>query len=119
MIKGLHAMFYTDEPEELRAFLRDKLELRWTDVGGGWLIFEVPEAEIGCHPVVSEKSKPAGTHDISFYCENLDETIGKLKERGVEFIDEVKEEDYGRIIHFTMPGGVTVQLYEPQYETGF
>jgi hypothetical protein len=44
MIRGVHAMFYTSEPEALRAFLRDKLGLPATDMGGGWLIFDLPEA---------------------------------------------------------------------------
>ena len=42
MIRGLHAMFYSSEANELREFLRDKLEFNGTDVGGGWLIFGLP-----------------------------------------------------------------------------
>ena len=36
MIRGMHAMFYSSKADELRAFLRDKLGLRGTDVGEGW-----------------------------------------------------------------------------------
>ena len=36
MIRGLHAMFYSSQADELRAFFRDKLGFRGTDVGGGW-----------------------------------------------------------------------------------
>src|SRR5579871_494919 len=50
MIRGVHTMFYSSEPEALRAFLRDKLGFPATDVGGGWLIFDLPEADMGCHP---------------------------------------------------------------------
>ena len=51
MIKGVHTMFYTSAAEELRAFLRDKLGLRsFTDTGDGWLIFNLPEADMGAHP---------------------------------------------------------------------
>jgi len=38
MIRGVHTMFYTSQPEALRAFLRDKLGFPATDVGGGWLV---------------------------------------------------------------------------------
>jgi hypothetical protein len=39
MIKGVHTMFYSSEPEALRAFIRDKLGFTsYTDVGEGWLI---------------------------------------------------------------------------------
>ena len=33
MIKGVHAMFYAPNADELRAFIRDKLQLPYTDVG--------------------------------------------------------------------------------------
>ena len=60
MITGVHTMFYTSKPDELRAFLRDKLGLRSTDVGQGWLIFDVPEAEMGCHPADAEHGRALG-----------------------------------------------------------
>lgn len=50
MITGVHTMFYTSEPGALRAFFRDKFGLKFTDVGGGWLIFDLPDAELGVHP---------------------------------------------------------------------
>ena len=33
MIRGVHTMFYSSRADELRAFLRDKLGFRATDVG--------------------------------------------------------------------------------------
>ena len=50
MIRGVHTMFYSSDADGLRSFLRDKLGFSFTDVGGGWLIFDLPEAEMGCHP---------------------------------------------------------------------
>ena len=77
MIKGVHTMFYTSEPEALRAFLRDKLGFPSTDVGGGWLIFDLPEADMGCHPAEEKgHGQPSGTHAISFYCEDIEKTVG-------------------------------------------
>ncbi len=34
MIRGMHAMFYSSQAEALRMFLKDKLGLAGTDVGG-------------------------------------------------------------------------------------
>ncbi len=59
MIQGVHAMFYTTDAEATRAFLRDQLRLPAHDVGEGWLIFDVPEADMGCHP--AEKSRSTAT----------------------------------------------------------
>jgi catechol 2,3-dioxygenase-like lactoylglutathione lyase family enzyme len=50
MIKGVHTMFYTSDPEGLRAFFRDKLGFPFVDVGDNWLIFDLPEADLCCHP---------------------------------------------------------------------
>ena len=75
MIRGVHTMFYTSEPEALRAFLRDKLGFTGVDVGDGWLIFDLPEAEMGCHPAEAGDGRPPGTHDISFYCDDIEQTV--------------------------------------------
>ncbi len=61
-------MFYTPDAEALRAFLRDKLDLPFTDTGGGWLIFRASEVEIGCHP--SDRR----FQGFSFYCDGARRT---------------------------------------------
>jgi len=118
VIKGVHTMFYSSEAEELRAFLRDKLDLPFTDVGEGWLIFDLPEADMGCHPAGPGEGHgtPAGTHAVSFYCEELEKTMAELKSRGVEFVGEVEDVGWGIVTSFKMPGGVEVQLYQPRYK---
>lgn len=118
MIKGVHTMFYSSQAAELRAFIRDKLGFPFADVGEGWLIFDLPEADMGCHPADPVEGKPAGTHNISFYCDDIRQTVADLKERGVEFTDEVADHGYGLVTYFKMPGGVEVQLYEPRYSKG-
>ena len=115
MIRGVHAMFYSSEPEALRAFLRDKLGFPSTDVGGGWLIFDLPEADLGCHPTGTGDGVPSGTHDISFYCDDIEKTVAELKARGVEFTEPVSDRGYGLVTHFRVPGDFTVQLYQPRY----
>jgi predicted enzyme related to lactoylglutathione lyase len=115
MIRGLHGLFYSSEPEALRAFLRDRLQLPHTDVGEGWLIFDLPEADLGVHPLDESGQPPSGTHDLSFYCDDIRGTVAVLKVRGVEFTQEIEDHGYGFVTYFTMPGGVRVQLYEPKY----
>jgi predicted enzyme related to lactoylglutathione lyase len=116
MIRGLHGLFYTSDPEGMRAFLRDKLRLPHTDVGEGWLIFDLPEADLGVHPIDESGRPPSGTHDVSFYCDDIQGTVADLKSRGVTFDQEVADHGYGFVTYFTMPGGVRVQLYEPKYQ---
>jgi hypothetical protein len=118
MIRGLHGLFYTSEPDEMRAFLRDKMKLPHTDVGQGWLIFDLPEADLGVHPVDESGRPPTGTHDISFFCDDIQGTVAGMRERGVVFRDEIQDHGYGLVTHFTAPGEVIVQLYEPRYTKG-
>ena len=115
MIKGVHTMFYTSQPEALRAFLRDKLRFPATDVGDGWLIFDLPEADMGCHPADADHEKPSGTHDISFYCDDIEKTVAELAARGVEFTQEIRNMGYGLVTYFKVPGDFAVQLYQPLY----
>ncbi|MFL5329021.1 MAG: VOC family protein [Gemmataceae bacterium] len=118
MITGVHTMFYTSKPDELRAFLRDKLKFPFTDVGQGWLIFDIADAEMGVHPA-DEKGKegaPTGTHNISFYCDNIEKTVAELKGRGVEFMGDIQDMGYGIVTQFKMPGEVVVHLYQPRYK---
>lgn len=116
MIRGVHTMYYTSEPDRLRAFIRDKLGFAATDLGEGWLIFDLPEAEMGCHPADIDKGAPSGTHNISFYCDDVVATVAELKSKGVKFVDEISDQGYGLVTHFEVPGGFTVQLYQPRYE---
>ena len=111
MIKGVHALFYTTDADAARAFLRDKLGLPFHDEGEGWLIFDLPEGEVGCHPSGSE------FHGVTFYCDDLDATTAEAGERGVEF-SPVVEEEWGRVTTFELPGGGPVRLYQPAYTKG-
>jgi catechol 2,3-dioxygenase-like lactoylglutathione lyase family enzyme len=110
MITGLHGLFYTTAPEEARLFLRDKLGLPAYDSGGGWLIFDVPAGDIGCHP--SDRAY----HALSFSCDDIDKTMAELTARGVKFKEDVREEEWGRVTTFDLPGGGPIQLYQPKYK---
>ena len=115
MIKGMHGMFRSSQPTELRAFLRDKLGLPATDIGGGWLIFNVQEADLGVHPAEGSDSHLSGEHDISFYTDDVKAAVATLQKRGVKFDMAIEDHGYGFVTCFTMPGDVKVQLYEPKY----
>ena len=117
MIRGMHAMFYSSQAEALRAFLGDKLGLKGADVGGGWLIFDAPEADLGVHPTEGGEP-PSGTCDISFYCDDIAATVAELRGRGVEFVQDDEDHGYGLVTYFEVPGGFKVQLYQARYSKG-
>ncbi|HEX5104418.1 MAG TPA: VOC family protein [Pirellulaceae bacterium] len=116
MIRGVHTMFYSSQAQALRAFIRDVLGWTYTDVGEGWLIFDAPEADLGVHP--ADETQPharAGTHAISFYCDEIEKTVADLQAKGVEFTMPIEDHGYGLVTYFKMPGEVLVQLYQPHY----
>jgi hypothetical protein len=115
VIRGAHMMFYSSDAAALREFFRDKLQLPGVDVGDGWLIFDVPEADLGCHPAEAEHAA-SGTNDISFYCDDIHASVAELQRRGVEFTGPVEDHGYGLVTHMRVPGGFNVQLYQPRYQ---
>ena len=115
MIRGVHTMYYSSEPEALRTFIRDQLGFPGVDVGEGWMIFDLPAADMGVHPTRGDPAN--GTQYLSFYCDDVHESMRQLQARGVEFIDDVSEAGYGLAAHFKMPGGLTAELYQPHYRT--
>jgi len=115
MIRGAHTMFYSSQPEALRAFFRDKLGFPAHDVGDGWLIFNLPEADLGVHPADEKDGAPSGTPSVSFYCDDIAKTVEELTARGVEFTGPVEDHGYGLVTFFRAPGDFAIQLYQPKY----
>jgi len=108
-ITGIHASFASPQVQEVRNFLKDVIGLPYTDIGGGFLVFEIPDAEIAAteHTTIE--------HEIAFACDDLHATIADLKDKGVRFANGVDEEVWGWRTFFDMPGGTRVMLYQPKY----
>jgi predicted enzyme related to lactoylglutathione lyase len=113
MIRGIHGLLYSTDDKATRAFFRDKVKLPGCDIGQGWWIFDFPEGDLGIHP--AEDKSDAGTHNVSFYCDDIHGTVRGMKARGVVFTAPVADHGYGLVTYFEAPGGIKVQLYEPRY----
>jgi len=110
VINGSHFILFSDDPEADRAFFADVLGQPHVDAGGGWLIFKIPPAELAVHPA----DRTAG-HELYFMCDDLEATVSDLQAKGVEFVEDVSEERWGRLTRFRLPGGGGVGLYEPRH----
>jgi len=72
---------------------------------------------MGVHPSdESHAHSRAGMHSISLYCDDIHRTVADLKDKGVEFTNEVADQGYGLVTQFKMPGGVVADLYQPLYK---
>jgi hypothetical protein len=123
MFSGAHFLFYSKDAEADRAFFRDVLQLQSIDVGGGWLIFAMPPAEAGIHPVEGEFSQKHAGHDLIgvvlyLMCDDLEHVMAVLKAKNVT-CSEVQGAEWGRSSTIPLPSGGRLGLYQPAHPTAF
>lgn len=125
MITGVHTMIYSRTPDATRAFFRDVLNLPHVDAGGGWLIFALPPAELGVHPLDEEDADPEtpGTAaaeapercEIYLMCDDLKATVAELAAKGVTLATPISDQGWGTVTTLRIPGGGTIALYQPRH----
>ena len=114
MIRGAHVILYSSDAEADRAFLRDVLRLPAVDAGGGWLILQLPPAEVAVHPAES-----TGGVELYLVCDDVDATVAEWSAQGVAFDGPVHDERWGRVTQARLPGGGRLGIYEARHPTAF
>jgi hypothetical protein len=109
MITGAHSILYSIDPEADRAFLRDVLGLTHVDVGGGWLIFGLPPAEVAVHP-----SDSNDVHEFYLMCNDVAAFVAKMKTHDIA-CTPVQDEGWGLLTQLTLPGGGKLGVYQPRH----
>jgi hypothetical protein len=71
-------ILYSSDAEADRVFLRDLLGLPHIDAGDGWLIMQLPPAEVAVHP-----AETSGAAELYFVCDDVEATATELGQRGV------------------------------------
>lgn len=110
MITSAHVVLYSRDPEADREFFEKVLKYPHVDAGGGWLIFQLPPAELAVHPAEDTES-----HELLFMCEDLVTTMAELTGKRIVFTKPVTEQRWGRLTAFRLPGGSEIGLYEPKH----
>lgn len=109
MISGAHAIIYSKNLEQDRAFFRDVLKLPNVDVGGGWLIFGLPPAEVAVHPSASND-----VHELYLICDDVEVFIAAMKKHKVA-CRPVQDQGWGLLTQVTLPGGGTLGIFQPRH----
>lgn len=109
MIIGGHSIIYSTNPDADRAFLRDVMKLTHVDVGGGWLIFGLPPAEIAVHP-----SGENDVHEFYLMCDDIDALLKEMTQRGIK-CGAAEDQGWGILSHVVLPGGGKLGVYQPQH----
>jgi catechol 2,3-dioxygenase-like lactoylglutathione lyase family enzyme len=110
VITGIHAIVFSTEAEKTRAFFADVLGLSSVDVGGGWLIFALPPAELAVHP-----ADGSGRHQLYLMCDDIHATLAELRARGAELAQDVSDEGWGLLAAVRLPDGAEFPIYEPRH----
>src|SRR5262245_34174581 len=110
MIIGTHAIVYSDDAEQTRAFFRDVLSFPSVDAGDGWLIFKLPPAERASHP-----DEKGGRHELYLMCDDINATVAELKAKGVQFTSDITNKGWGLLTSLKVPHGGEIGLYQPRH----
>ena len=121
MIFGTHFLLYSKDPEADRAFFRDVLGFRSVDAGEGWLIFAMPPAEAGIHPLEGDFSQDHAGHALLgavlyLMCDDLHATMASLRASGVQ-CSEIQTAPWGVTTGIPLPSGGRIGLYQPRHAT--
>jgi catechol 2,3-dioxygenase-like lactoylglutathione lyase family enzyme len=121
MITGTHAILYAEDAERARAFFRDVLDLPYVDAHDGWLIFQLPPAELGVHPAAASDDPgagaPSGHHELYLMCDDIEATVADLTARGVEFTSPIENQGFGLLARLRVPGAGEIGIYQPRHPT--
>lgn len=121
MINGVHFLLYSKNAEADRAFVRDVVGFKTVDVGGGWLIFGLPPAELGIHPGDGTFVQSHAEHSLLgavmyLMCDNLAATVAELRAKRVECTEAIDAE-WGITTTVRLPSGGRIGLYQPKHQT--
>jgi catechol 2,3-dioxygenase-like lactoylglutathione lyase family enzyme len=122
MFTGAHFLLYSKNPEADRAFFRDVLNFPAVDAGGGWLIFGLPPAELGVHPVMDgDFQQLHAEHQLLgavlyLMCDDLQGVVRLLEAKNVR-CSEVETAEWGSKTTIKLPSGGEIGLYQPAHAT--
>lgn len=122
MIKAIHTLIYSDDPEATRAFLRDVLGWPFVldpDSEPDWPIFRSGPSEMAVHPTGGmHEGQPYSSprhHSISLMCDDVDAVRAELAAKGAQFTTEIEDMGFGLATMMGLPGADDIMLYQPKH----
>lgn len=110
MNRLLYAIAFTSNIDEMKRFYRDQIGLGVSTDSPYWVSFESPGAGFALLAV-----RPEQKREIEMCFESSDVTRHRalLASRGVEFLDDVRDMEFGRVFHLRDPEGNLLSFLEP------
>lgn len=124
-VTGIGGVFFKSaDPEKSREWYSKHLGIPHMSSYGGTFIWRQAEdpdklghtawSAMGQDTTYYEPSK--SVFMINYRVENLEELLKTLKEEGVEIVDEIDVQDYGKFGWIMDPEGNKIELWEPNDE---
>jgi metallothiol transferase len=115
MIKRInHITFAVSDLKQTASFYENVIGLKKTGEWSNYVIFDVGGVELAFEPG-GKKGRKEGGPSIFMLVDNVDGEYKKLKEKGVKFASEPKDQYWGgRTATFLDPDGNTFILTQPK-----
>ncbi len=110
MNRLLYAIAFTSDIDQLKGFYRDRLGLRVGADSPYWVSFDFPEGSLALLAVRPEQKREV---EMCFGAANVTRQRAVLAARGVEFLDDVREMEFGKVFHLRDPEGNLLSFLEP------
>ena len=108
-ITGAHAIIYSTDADADRALLKDIFKFKHVDVGGGWLIFALPPAEVAVHP-----SEENDVHELYLMTDDVEGFVKAMNQHAVACAP-IEDKGWGGLTQITLPSGGKLGVYEPRH----
>jgi len=120
-VTGIGGVFFkAKDPEATKAWYGEHLGLAITPWGSAFEFRnanrpdEINYLSWGPHPEDTSYFDPSKKpFMVNYRVQHIEQLVENLKEAGVQFVDEIKEYDYGKFVHILDPEGNAVELWEP------
>ena len=115
MLRGVAVVWIpVEDIERAKGFYRNTLGLTIQNEDGPWAEVDANGLTIGLNGREPGGTAAEGGPVVTFQPEgSLEEAVSSLEERGVEFLAEISEHEWGRVATFRDSEGNDLQLYEP------
>jgi hypothetical protein len=95
----MHAIVFSPEAEQVRAFFRDVLGMPSVDAG-----------ELAVHLADGNTR-----HELYLMCDDIHATLAELRAKGVDVAQDVADQGWGLVAAIRLPDGSELPVYEPRH----
>src|SRR5881628_1033720 len=101
---------FTSDVEQMKRFYRDLVGLRIASESPFFVEFESDGAALSLLAVRPGQKREI---ELCFETPDVERDTAALRGRGVDFLDEIRQQEFGKVVHFRDPEGSLLSLLEP------